>query len=178
MRISKILVFVTIAFTFMYCNKSDDLPTDNIIIEDIDKTITFLNSDSIQGNCKDLIFEILEIDQNQYTTIIKINDLVISCDGFNNILANPTTGKVKLLEENQSISEDDNWKSASGISLDEFAGQGEQYIGYRSGFYPLSSKKYNYGWIKVELTEDKQTLRIINRATNYTDNLSIKAGQK
>lgn len=178
MRISKILVFIAITFTFMYCNKSDDLIIDNIITEDINKTITFLNSDSIAGNCKDLIFEIREIDQNQYTAIIRLNDEVISCDGFNNICLNPLSGSVELLDENQNILEDNNWGSANGISLDDFAGQGEKYIGYRLGYYPLSTKRYNYGWIKIDLSENKQTLRIISRATNYTDNLSIKAGQK
>ncbi len=162
---------------FFSCDKSEELPPDNIIFSEINKTITLSNPDSINGTCKNLIFEIRETNSSGNTVIIKLNNELVLCDGFNNILANIDNGNVLTLDENQKISENDNWESASGICLDDFAGKGEKYIGYRSGFYPSGVTNYNYGWIRIELSSDKNTLKIIDRATNYTENKFIKAGQ-
>ena len=102
---------------------------------------------------------------------------MIDCDGFNNILVDSNTGNVLLLDESQKVSENDNWGSPNGICLDDFSGKGEKFIGYRAGFYPSGVTNYNYGWIKIELSSDKKTLRIIERATNYAENKFIKTGQ-
>jgi len=168
---------VILSGLFFSCNKSEDLPPDNIIFTEINKTITLSNPDSILGTCKDLIFEIKETNSFENTVLIRLNDDLILCDGFNNILSNSDNGDVLTLDENQKVSENDNWKSADGICLDEFAGKGEKYIGYRSGFFPSGVTNYNYGWIKIELSSDKKTLKIIDRATNYTENKYIQTGQ-
>ena len=72
MKKFKIYILFTIALTLVYCNKIDDQPINDIIFQDINKTITLLNSDSIEGTCKDLIFEIKEIDQNHFTASIRL----------------------------------------------------------------------------------------------------------
>ncbi len=162
---------------FFSCNKSEELPPDNIIFTEINKTITLSNPDSISGTCKNLIFEVKEVSSSDIIAIIRLNDELILCDGYNNILANSTTGNALPIDENQKISETDNWRSSKGISIDDFAGKGEKYIGYRSGFFPSGVTNYNYGWIKIELSTDKSTLKIIDRATNYTENKFIKTGQ-
>lgn len=178
MKTLRFLYLVTIVGgLFFSCSKSDDLPPDNIIFTVINKTITLSNSDSIDGTCKKLIFEIKETNSSENTVIIKLNDELINCNGFSNILVNTTTGDALPLDENRRISETDNWESSNGISLDDFAGKGEKYIGYRSGFYPSGVTNYNYGWIKIELSSDKSTLKIIDRATNYAENKYIKTGQ-
>ncbi|WP_457611180.1 hypothetical protein [Lutibacter sp.] len=177
MKTLKLFYAIAIVGLFFSCNKSDDLPDDNIIFTEINKTISVLNSDSISGGCKNLIFEIKEIDSSGNTAIIKLNNEMICCDGFSNILATSDNKNASPLAENQKISENGNWVGPNGICLDEFAGKGEKYIGYRSGFYPSGITNYNYGWIKIELSSDKKTLKIIERATNYTENKCIKTGQ-
>jgi len=178
MKTKKILsVVAMVGGLFFSCNKSEVLPADSIISTEINKTITLSNPDSIVGTCKNLIFEIKETKLSENTVIIRLNDELITCDGFSNILANTATGDALPLNENQEISEKDNWGSSNGICLDDFAGKGEKYIGYRSGVFASGVTNYNYGWIKIELSSDKKILKIIDRATNYTDNKFIKTGQ-
>lgn len=177
MKIYKLLSLLAIGIVFTYCSDSDT-SSESIEYKEINKTIVYPQQDSIDGNCKNLIFEINEVGPDIFTAQIRLNSAVIPCDGFNQILINSTNSKVELIEENQEILDSSNWGSVSGISLEDFAGKGEKYIGYRSGFYPLSSNRYNYGWIKIQLSEDQKTLIIISRGTNYEDNASIKAGQK
>ncbi len=177
MKEIKLLYVIAIVELLSSCNKSDDLPDDNIIFTEINKSITFSNPDSIRGTCKDLIFEIKETNSSEITVLIRLNDELIDCNGFNNILANSASGEVLILDENQKVSENDNWDNANAICLNEFAGKGEKYIGYRSGFFPSGVTNYRYGWIKIELSSDKRTLKLINRATNYTVNKFIKTGQ-
>ncbi len=159
------------------CNVFEGLQPDSINYTEINKTITLSNPDSINGACKDLVFEIRETDSFENTVIIKENNEFILCDGFNNIIANIDDGKVLPLDENQKISKYGNWDSPSGICLDEFAGKGEKYIGYQSGSCPSGVTNYYYGWIRIELSSDKNILKIIDRAINYTEGKYIKAGQ-
>ncbi len=177
MKTLNALIIISITMMLFSCNKSGEIIPDKIIFNEIDKTITASHSDSIEGTCKDLIFNIQVLNQSDNTAVIRLNNVFITCDGFNSILANSSTGKVLTLNENQEISENGDWKSANGICLDEFAGKGEKFIGYRSGFFPSGVTNYNYGWIKIELSSDKKTLRIIERATNYAENKSINSGQ-
>ncbi|MEA2041406.1 MAG: hypothetical protein U9N85_02485 [Bacteroidota bacterium] len=177
MKNLNLLIGIVITGLFFSCNKTEDLPADRIMFVELDKIITFSNPDSICGTCKDLIFEIEKINSSENTAIVKLNDKMIDCDGFDNIRADSDNGNVLLFDVNKVISENGNWKNVNGICLDEFAGKGEKYIGYRSGFYPSGFTNYNYGWIKIELSSDKKTLKIIDRATNYTENKFIKAGQ-
>lgn len=177
MRILNTLIITSITMMVFSCNKPNDVIQDNIIFYQINKTVTTSHPDSIDGTCKDLIFKVQVLNQSDNTAIISLNNEKISCDGFNNILADSNTGKVLILNENQKIYENGDWKSANGICLDEFAGKGEKFIGYRSGFYPSGVTNYNYGWIKIELSSDKKTLKIIERATNITENKPINAGQ-
>ena len=74
---------------------------------------------------------------------------------FDEILVNSDTKNALPLDENQKISETDNWEKSHGINLDDFAGKGEKYIGYRNGFYPSGITNYYYGWIKIELSAIK-----------------------
>ncbi len=173
----KLFYVITIVGLFFSCNKPNDLPDDNIIFTEINKTITMSTIDSISGACKNLIFEIKKTDSSENTAIIKLSDELILCDGFSNIIANSDGENVSPLDEDQKISENGNWFNPNGICLDEFAGKGEKYIGYRSGLFPSGVTNYLYGWIKIELSSDKKTLKIIERATNQAENKYIKAGQ-
>ena len=180
MKTTKILyVIVIIAGLFCSCDK-EELPADRIFYTPINKTITLSNPDSIEGVCYDIIFEIIETDASGITVMTRLDfDPDLLCNGFNEIIAAVENGDVLILGENQLISEDDNWQGVGGhgLCLDNFAGKGEKYIGYRAGFFPSGVTDYNYGWIKIELSANKDTLKIIDRATNYTENKGIKTGQ-
>ena len=160
------------------CNKAgtDEL-NDNIIFEDVNKTIVSPEQDSISGICKYLIFEIMPDDQMEYSSTLKINDDLICCDGYNSILTDSDTEKVVPLDEHINISQDANWSGIHDLSLNDFAGKGEKYIGYRSCFYPDGTNNYHFGWIKINLSANKDTLTIISRATNYTNNKAAHTGQ-
>jgi len=177
MKIFKISFVIALFVSSFSCDKTEDLSEDHIVFKAINKTITELVNDSIDGTCKNLIFEITELNQSENTAKIRLNNEMIECDGFSNILVNPNTGNALPLDKDQRISETDNWGNSNGICLDDFAGKGETYIGYRSGFFPSGVTNYNYGWIKIDLSSDKKILKIISRATNYTENKYIKTGQ-
>ena len=61
MKILKIPFLIVLIISLFSCDKTEDLPEDNIIYKSINKTITELAPDSISGACKNLIFEIKEI---------------------------------------------------------------------------------------------------------------------
>jgi hypothetical protein len=177
MKIKVFLNLIVIIGILISCKKPENLPPDYIIYSEINKTITLLYPDSISGTCKYLIFEIIESNSFEETSLMKLNGEPVLCDGFDNILANSDNEKVTPLNENQKINEIGNWVGINEISLEEFAGKGEKYIGYRSGIFPSGITNYNYGWIRLELSSDQKTLRIIDRATNYTENKYIRTGQ-
>lgn len=170
---------ISITLLFVSCKKetSGDQIEDNITFTEINKTIILSKSDSIEGTCKKIIFEIKDVNSAEYTAILKVNDQLICCDGYNNIFANTENGNAITLDLNQKISENLNWVDINDICLDDFAGKGEKYIGYRSVSYGTGIPNYNYGWIKIELSADKKTLKIISRATNYEESKDIITGQ-
>lgn len=134
-------------------------------------------NDSISGTCKDLIFEINSNNQIEFSSILRINSSHILCDGYNSIIANSNTENVLPLNVEFEISETSKWIRLQNLNLDDFAGKGEKYIGYRSCFFPEGIDNFNYGWIKINLSTNKDTLSIISRATNHTNYKSIKTGQ-
>ena len=178
MKQSALFLLVVIFTLVAGCNKAgtDEL-NDNIIFKDFNKTIVSPEQDSISGTCKHLIFEIMVNAQMEYSSTLKINDELICCDGYNSILTDSDTEKVVPLDEHINISQDANWTGIHDLSLNDFAGKGEKYIGYRSCFYPDGTSNYHFGWIKIKLSANKDTLTIISGATNYTNNKSMKTGQ-
>jgi hypothetical protein len=177
-RLLKSLALILLTISLTFCDKPESLPDDNITYTLINKIITKSATDSVNGVCKNLIFEIKEINHSNSTAIIRLNNEVIECDGFNNIIVDSKTGNVLPLGEGQKVSENNNWSIITDLRLDDFAGKGEMYLGYRSGFYPSGEINYNYGWIKIELSSDTKILKIIEKATNHTENKFIKTGQK
>ena len=176
----KVILGTTILlFTVLIsCNKSTSTgESDEIIFEQINKTITFSNTDSISGTCKYLIFEV-EMDREAlYSANIKTNNVMIACDGSNNILVESPSENILSLDGNYEISQAADWDVVSKLNLDAFAGQGENFIGYRASFFPDGVTNYHYGWIKINLSENEDTLEIISRATNYTNNKLIFSRQ-
>ena len=178
MKQSTLFLLVIIFTTLASCNKAEtDELNDNIIFKDFNKTIVSPEQDSISGTCKYLIFEIMVNAQMEYSSTLKINSEHILCDGYNSILTDSDTEEVIALDEHINISQDANWTRIHDLSLDNFAGKGEKYIGYRSCFFPEGTFNYHFGWIKIKLSANKDTLTIISGATNYTNNKEIQTGQ-
>jgi hypothetical protein len=176
MKKTTIIILALIFASAMSCKKTET-SDDNIDFETLNKTIVGHNSDSISGTCKDLIFTINSNNQTDFYSVLGINSSLVEYDGYNSILTNPDNEKVFPLDEGLIISEASNWTGIQNLSLDDFAGAGEKYIGYRSCFYPEGIDNFNYGWIKVKLSENKDTLSIICRATNHANYQSITTGQ-
>jgi hypothetical protein len=176
---TKLLLFLLLFCAIISgCTKKKDSPlTDNILYTDINKSVSYHQKDSISGTCKDLVFEIINNGLTGYSAILSQNDVVWLCDGFNSILLDSLNGQVSVLNENEVISNEGYWGYVNDLKLDNFAGKGPKYIGYRPGFYPSGVTHYQYGWIKVELTPNRDTLRVISTAINNTSDKSIIAGQ-
>ena len=162
----------------MSCKKTEsDKTNDDIYFKTLNKTIVKQGNDSISGTCKDLVFEVISNNQTDFSSILRINSALGECDGYNSILTNSDGEKVVPLNVDFEISETSNWNRIHDLSLDDFAGKGEKYIGYRSCFFPSGIDNFNYGWIKIRLSINKDTLAIISRATNHANYKSIKTGQ-
>lgn len=159
------------------CQKSDHSKPDNIRFEQIDKTITATQPDSISGACKDLVFTVNGDLTNGYQAFISQNSMLLLCDGGNQFLVDENTNQIKALAENIEVSENGSWTNKTKLYLDQFSGQGEKYIGYRNMSFPSGESIYHYGWIKIELSADKASLTILNRATNQTQFNDLTTGQ-
>ncbi len=159
------------------CRKSDNTKPDNIRFEQVNKTIIASGSDSISGACKDLVFHITGNLTNGFQAYISSNSIPILCDGGNQFLIDEKTNQIKALPENTEVSENGSWTNNTKLYLDQFTGQGEKYIGYRILSFPSGNNIYYYGWIKIELSANNESLTILNRATNQTEFNNLLTGQ-
>gem|GEM_PF-3024239 len=172
------IILPIIMFVLAGCDKSEtNTPEDVIVYEEINKTIVLPGSDSITGTCYPLAFEFLEEEQSGFIPIINTHFNFLNCDGYNNIMADTLSRKVIVMDENTLISQDASWAGVQNLSLQDFAGKGEKYLGYRSCFFPEGVDQYRFGWIKIKLSSNNDTLTIISRADNRTNNKAIAAGQ-
>jgi len=162
------------------CDKTEpEIVIDDILFEQINKTILVHESDSRTGICKALIFEITSENQTEPSAILKINSNtdLICCGGYNSVLTDSNAENVIPLNDSFDIAENLNWNGINDLNLDGFAGNGEKYIAYRVCYLPDGIEKFKFGWIKIRLSINKDTLTIISRATNQSNNLPIKTGQ-
>lgn len=160
------------------CDKSEtNEAADNIVFTEINKTIVASGIDSIPGTCKYLLFELAENGQSQHHASLSMNSQLILCDGYSSVLADTLSGKVSVLDDQALISADAAWAGVLDLSLEDFAGKGEKYIAYRSCFFPDGVSKYHFGWIKIRVSSQSDSLFILNRADNHTNGKAILAGQ-
>ncbi|MDD4604102.1 MAG: hypothetical protein PHF97_09885 [Bacteroidales bacterium] len=172
------LVFI-ISSLFIGCKKSDTTnPSSNIVFEQINKTIVFPSADTISGACRKLIFELPVNPPNSGKAILKENGGIMQCDGFNSFLVDAQNTNVIVLNENVLVPSDGNWhETNTGLILNNFEGRGRKFIGYRAYYYPDGVLSFRYGWIKIELSPNRDTLKVISRATNLSYNQPILTGQ-
>ncbi len=82
------------------------------------------------------------------------------------------------MNKKYKVSKSCNWTGVRNLTLDDFAGKGNQFIGFRLCLYPDGKYRYYYNWVKVKLSQSKETLWVIESACNRTKNNSILTGQK
>lgn len=179
MNYLKLSLPIILLLMIISCNKkeSEEPVKNNIELTEINKQISVSQKDSIQGACTHIKFELKENRAENIEALLKMNDLDLLCDGTNEILASNNSKYVKDLKQNELISNEGNWTSASNLDLQELVGKDEIFIGYRSLLFPEGKNYYYYGWIKVKLEEDKKTLVIYSMGMNYVKNKSVRAGQ-
>ncbi len=161
------------------CKESETAkPSDNIVYEQINKTVTYPEKDTVRGACRKLIFLIVDSTPNGFHAVLKENTGIMECSAFNSFLTDSLSSNMLVLDENVPVPPGGNWQgTGSGLILDNYAGKGQKFIGYRAYSYPDGVLAYRYGWIKVSLSAMHDTLRVISRATNNTYNQPIFTGQ-
>jgi len=177
---NNILIMVLIfPALFTGCKKSDKTNQgNNIKFEQINKTILFSSSDTIAGACRKLIFELPANPPNSGKAILTENKGIMECDGFNSFLMDDQNTNVIALNENVPVPSGGNWQDTNtGLILNGFEGKGQKFIGYRAYYYPGGVIAFRYGWIKMELSVNRDTLKVISRATNLLYNQPILTGQ-
>lgn len=176
---NSILGFGIVILTFLIaCDKSDNDKPDNIIFKEIKKTVSVSKIDSINGICKAVVFGISGNNSDGFKAYITSNPMRVYCDAASQFLVHENTNQILLLKRNSAVSENGTWKSnAEMLYLDQFSGQGENFIGYRAVSFPGGTPIYYYGWIKIELSPKNETLKIFSRADNQTEFNAIKTGQ-
>jgi len=157
-------------------NKTENQQNADIILTQINKSIIGVGEDSISGFCKAIIFEISSYSPTKFNAQLTENTSLNLCDGFNTLVLD-SSNYTHLFNENELISSGNTWGAIKNINLANFAGKGEKYLGFKLCSFPSGILFYHFGWIKIDLSKNCDTLNIISQAINYADNQSIRAGQ-
>lgn len=128
----------------------------------------------------DLGFEIMDLNPyNPRGLPLAFDSLAAAVIPYNvQILDNSTYGYADALSVGELISDNSKWSSTHCIlgtfgDVGQFKGQGDKYVGFRL----VDSTSYQYGWIKVNCSEQNDTLNILEYAFNQNGG-PIMAGQK
>ena len=164
---------------FTTCRKSDTpINTRNIVVEQLDMTIVYPSKDTISSVCGRLIFTVKTDSAGLKTAILSGGSGILECQEFNSFLTSVQNGHAVVLDNNVQVPPSGNWQAVyPAISLNDFAGKGEKFIGYSAYSYPQGSISYRYGWIKIKLSANRDTLKLLSRATNQTYGQVILTGQ-
>ncbi|MBP7102610.1 MAG: hypothetical protein PHC83_03880 [Bacteroidales bacterium] len=168
----KLIYLIVLVFIITACEPPYHPKPDYITFYKINHTIGVSESYTLDNG---MIFKIDMNEYNEVSASILKQKYSSYGDGYTKVLVN-YNNQIFMLNEDYSITSSNHWGSSAKISLEQFAGKGEKYIGYRHQSPPLGNDYY-YGWIKISLSADKKTLHIISNAINYTENNPILAGQ-
>ncbi len=173
----KIQCFISIILVIFLssCNDKIEMPEDEIVYSEINKIVTMANSDSVITTRITLVFEIDTCkENNKQVAVYRIFDSLADCDGYEQI--STSDNKAAYMFNKSDIIPGNNLWADDFAYLDNFAGKGEKFIGYRD-VATYNGLMYYYSWIKVELSADKSQLKIISMADNLVEGNPIKAGQ-
>ena len=189
MKVKLSILAILLIFTQLSCEtdiKQDRVTEyDQINYQFINKSLNGVSKDSVDIACFPIIFE---IERNTDTSspdsllaLIKYpSPLPVGNCGIEYF--NLKTNNLKSLSINNIISQYSQWVVflEYPLSLSDFKGKGEKFIGFRissASPYP-NHLDYLYGWIKIDLNLDCKNLKIIDFGINSTKNKSILTGQK
>jgi hypothetical protein len=103
--------------------------------------------------------------------------------GSAEILDNSTFGYPDALEDSASIDANSgNWSDRSTNALGTFAnaglfnGRGERYLGFR--FPDSTATGYHYGWVKLNVSTQNDSLEIISYGYQQNSDVQIMAGEQ
>lgn len=167
-----IAAFIIVIF-FTACEKPPHPKPDYIISQEINKTITVSQNDTVLRN---VIFTVADNDTDGIHAYICVEkDSNAIGQGNSDFLINGD--KIIVLNQNDTISSTSigTWGNKEKLYIDSFAGKGEKYIGFRLG--PTYPHFHFYYWIKISLSADKKILKIVSMAYNDTEDNAILAGQ-
>jgi len=173
------IILTTIAFFLVMgsCKKNHVPIPDYISYREINKLIIASESDSIDDSCVSMVFYFLKDSDSSYHINIRHDRTNAICDAYYSLKTDPQTEFITPLEKNANIFNDSFWYSSNFLSLDNFSGAGERYIGYRECANHSGDDLFYYGWIKVKVSQNNDSILIISRATNLAEGNSILAGQ-
>lgn len=176
------LKLLAVLFVLCGCHKDEKIvkpepEPDNITYTTIDQSLIKSGEFTING-CQKYI---VKLEGKSASMAMKLPFITGDCGSA--IIANPDNTQSVLLPQNYVISKDSKCKSiADIISLDDFKGKKNGYIGIRRGAFQISeqgSKDFVwFEWYSIYFSANGDTLQIIDRAINNTFENSIKAGQK
>lgn len=159
-------------------DKNEDKSTDNIEVYDINENIGIDESLTVTQTCPDMVFSI-EGSLKQVLHCEMSGD-PFGCDGGGLRVIVDENGDVKKMNEGDIISSSASYESVdkySNLSLENFSGQGEKYIGFASSQITSEGVTNSYGWLKIELNGLASNLKIHAMAVNHVVGNPIKAGQ-
>jgi len=187
---TRIFLSILVVILLNACNK-EDKKTDNsqqitqkvyyqeindtIFVSDISKIIEIdLNDD----RNIDIAFEIVNLNiYNEGNSMDSLAARAITPRVA--IMDNSTYGYPDALEKDVLLNTSMSWIKRENSVLGTnpsafFQGKGEKYLGFRL----IKQNDYYYGWVKLECSEKRDTLRIISCGISEEVNNSIYTGQK
>ncbi len=127
---NKISTLLLLSTLFIGCKESETAkPADNIVYEQINKTVIYPDKDTIRGACRKLIFQIVDNTPNGFQAVLKENTGIMECQAFNSFLTDSLNNNMRVLDENVPVPPGGNWHgTGSGLILDNYAGKGQKFI--------------------------------------------------
>ena len=172
-----IFLILTLLIALFFSCKKTEVHSDKISTYEINEILLHESVDSVSELTT--VFEIYKVGDSLQARLIYPIPLLLR-DGGSTYLTDSKTGNIIALKAGETISDKNNWNdtiSSNSFSLNNFKGKGEMFIGTRHYSFLDGIVRINYGWLKIYLSSNCDTLKILDGAANMTLNNSIYAGQ-
>lgn len=172
----KFIICLSLVLFITACEDRDHPKPDYIVYYEINDTVAMFDSYNIFIYTYFTVNETNDGNTKSFLHYIIPNEIGIGITVSYDFLID--NNQFVLLNEGDAISSVKVYSTKDTVYLDEFAGKGEKYIGYKMENHIGGGSLYHcYGWIKVSLSADKKKLHIIGKAINESKENAILAGQ-
>ncbi len=180
-RYAKVIFLLTISLLLLYSCKKDkvdaDVKKDNISYTAVNKTVIVGEIDTVLfGVCHSLVCSVDTTIKDKAKQVRFYQLSYDGCIGGGYLMISSGLDTNHRFLRNDIIDSNANW-FGNEIFVDSLAGKGEIFIGFDDIMYPEGTDEHYYGWIRIELSANKQELKIVDRAKNLTEGNPIRAGQ-